>query len=751
MATASQPLAKPAFDLDTTLWGFVTRELGPAPGRCGAAARTAIAASIMLLIGEACHSKTLFVALFTPLLLPRDTPQQTWTGTKGTIIIVWSACAAAIVLVLLAAELPWARMSALALAIFVCMILSRGLHQPALAALGPVTISETLIQMDSVNSTEAAITAGLWMALMMSAGCLVATAVDFLYPHPGPQQQITKGIVDRLHATAAVLKNSEGATLSSEEQQHLQGLRKLALAGTSSLRKLLPALSTQPSIDRNYMLRLSAVLNGIDLLSDQAVQLSQRDTTHFSEEQRGFAGKLAHSCEALADHVQRNVTTPREDDQALDPGAHTVGHQGPGQLIADMGEQLDDLWTLWSSDVTASKDAADPSADKPAKAPTPPPGPFVTPDDIRFAVKVTLACVICYVIYNGVAWQGISTALVTCFFTADTTIGGTFRKLTLRIAGVLVGGLLFGIGGIILILSHLDNVFELMLYVAVVFFIAGWVTKGSPRVSYAGSQIAISFCFATLMTTTITDQIVQPRDRLVGILLGTIVMWFIFTRLWPVDALALQKQAIAGLLRTGSELSLLVAEDSAPEDKSAKVRELRESINQGITKAEDQADMSDYESKDKQAVQAALRKCLGSTQDLLMLGVAHVDLSIRSAHQSHAPEAFDKEDAQRTADFLCLLAKQVVEGSDPLLSQLRDKEQQFQATGDETAADLDNTEKSKSEPLKAVANANTHIRGRRNGLLENLFRAVEDVTLLSHELQQQGVTHIANALPRRKQ
>ena len=736
MATASQPLTKPAFDLDASLGRFVTRELGSTPGRLTFAARISTTAAIMLLIGEACHSQTLFVALFTPLLLPRETPQQTWAGTKGTIIIVWGACIAAIVLVLLTAELPWARVLALAFGIFVCMILSRGLHQPSLAALGPVTIAEVLIRMDSVNSVEASITAGLWMALMMSVGCLVATAVDFVFPHPGPQQRITNGIVDRLEAIAAVLKKSEEVELSREEQQNLQALGNLALAGTGSLRKLLPALSTQPSIGPNYMLRLSAVLNGLDLLSDQAVQLSNRDTVHSNDEQKAFADRLAHSCTDLADHVKRNATAPRQDEQVLDSAGNNFEHQWDGRLIADMSLQLNDLWTLWSSDVTVSKDPIDQPANKLPKPP-PPSGPFVTLEDIRFAVKVTLACMICYVLYNGVAWQGISTALVTCFFTADTTIGGTFRKLALRITGVLVGGLLFGIAGIALITSHLDNVFELMLYVAVVFFTAGWVTKGSPRVSYAGSQIAISYCFAALMTPEITSQIVQPRDRLVGVLLGTVVMWFVFTRLWPVDTLGLQKQAIAGLIRTASQLSLLAVEDWPPDTKSAKVRELREAINQAITKAEDQADMSDYESKEKRGIQSALRKCLGSTQDLLMLETAHVDLSIRRARGSNPPEAFDKEDAQRTADYMCLLAKQIVEGSVPLLAQLRNKEHEFQTTGKQTPNNPGG-EADKAEPRQAIASANKHIRRRRNGLLDDLFHTVEEATLLPLGSQPQS-------------
>ena len=724
MATASQPLSKTSFDLDASIWRFVTREFSPTPGRLGAAARAAITASVMLLIGEACHSEVLFVAVFIPLLLPRNTPQQTWAAAKGIILIAWTACIGSIVLVLLTADLPWARVSALLLAIFFCMVLSRGLHKPPIAAIAPVIVSLVLTRMDEVNSAEAAITTGLWLPLMFSAGVLVATAVDFLFPHPGPRQTLTKGIVDRLEAAAAVLKKSTGAALNREEQQGAQKQGKLALAGTSSLRKLLPALAAQPSVGKNDVLRLSAVLSGIDLLSDQAVQLTTHDTGKFSEAQKSFTDKLARSCNALAGNVQRNATTSLGDQEAVDSSGASTGNQGPGQLLTDMGSQLNDVWRLWSGDATAPNDAEGPPP-KPAK-PAPPQGPFVTPDDIRFAVKVTLASMICYVLYNGAAWQGISTSLLTCYLTADTSIGGTFRKLALRITGVLVGGLLFGIGGIVFITSHMDNVVEFTLYVAVVFFTAGWITKGSPRVSYAGSQIGISFGLVALMTPVITSEIVEPRNRLVGVLLGTVVMWFVFTQLWPVDTLVTQKQGIAGLIRSASALVLLVTEDSPHGTKSAKASELRDSINQGITKAEDQADVSDYESKNKKAVQAALRKCLASTQDLLTLEMAHVDLSIRSARGIDPLKASDKDDTKNIADYLDLLAKQIVIGSDTLLGQLKDKTGQFEAASVNTLHDSDHQDMAESG--RAFLNASTHIRARRNNLLDELFLAVEDLT-----------------------
>ncbi len=726
MATASQPLTKTPFELDAAVLGFFRREFAHTPGRINSAARAAVSASIMVLIGEASRSHELFVAVFVPLLIPRDTPQQTWAATKGIITIAWTACIVSIVLLLATIDLPGARVLALTAAIFVCMILSRGLHKPPIAALGPVIATLTLVQPDNIFNAEHAVTTGMWVALMMSSGCLVATAVDFLFPHPGPRQNITAGIVKHLQAAAAVLKKCSGADLSREEQQALQSQGTLALAGTGSLRKLLPALSTQLSVDTAYVQRLSAVLHGLDLLSDQAVQLSSQGASYFSEEQKESAGELSQGTMALAEAIQHSSTASRDRNQALDSSGDAIGDRGPGQLLADMGLQLQDLWGVWCSQITPSNHATDTANAKPAEA-SPKPGPFVTPDDFRFAIKVTLASMICYLVYNGVSWQGISTSVLTCFLTADSTIGGTFRKLTLRLSGVLVGGLLFGMGGIALVLSHMDNVVELLLYIAVVFFTAGWITKGSPKVSYAGSQIGISFGLVALFTSVIPDQIVEARDRLVGVLLGTIVMWFVFTRIWPIDTQAQQKHTIAGLIRKASELILLAVDDSSTEIRSAKATELRASINQGLTQAGDQADLSIYESKSKSAQQSALRKCLASTRNLLTLELAQVGLSIRSAHEAD-PRDPGRKAERTTAKSLCAIAERMEKGELPPGAQEED-EHADQSPQHRTVSDSGDTEHNTSEPHQAVVAANMHIRKRRRDLIEDLSQAVENVTL----------------------
>src|SRR5262249_54646360 len=59
------------------------------------------------------------------------------------------------------------------------------------------------------------------------------------------------------------------------------------------------------------------------------------------------------------------------------------------------------------------------------------PDAFTNKDHVRFALKVALAAMTCYVIYSGLDWSGIRTAFITCIFVALESSGATIRKATL--------------------------------------------------------------------------------------------------------------------------------------------------------------------------------------------------------------------------------------------------------------------------------------------------------------------------------
>jgi len=156
---------------------------------------------------------------------------------------------------------------------------------------------------------------------------------------------------------------------------------------------------------------------------------------------------------------------------------------------------------------------------------------------------------LCYIIYNGVDWPGISTAVTTCFLTALSTVGSSRQKQVLRISGAVVGGFLIGMGSQVFILPYLESIAGFTIFFVVVTAFASWFMTSSPRLSYFGVQIAVAFCLIHLNSFAIEPSLSIARDRVVGILFGLIMMWLVFDQLWGASAVSDMKRAFLSAVR----------------------------------------------------------------------------------------------------------------------------------------------------------------------------------------------------------
>src|SRR5499433_3899406 len=159
---------------------------------------------------------------------------------------------------------------------------------------------------------------------------------------------------------------------------------------------------------------------------------------------------------------------------------------------------------------------------------------FTNVEYVRFALKVTLAVMICYFVMNMTNWPGIHTCVITAFFVALGTVGETLHKATLRFVGCLIGAGL-GLGAILLLMPQMTDLGDLFLLLAPITFLAAWVAYGSERISYAGLQIGLAFYLVVLQGYGPTIDMYTARDRTIGILFGNIVIFVIFTTIWPVS------------------------------------------------------------------------------------------------------------------------------------------------------------------------------------------------------------------------
>jgi len=154
---------------------------------------------------------------------------------------------------------------------------------------------------------------------------------------------------------------------------------------------------------------------------------------------------------------------------------------------------------------------------------------------VQFALKVTFGAMFCYILYSGIDWPGIHTAFITVIFIALETTEATLYKAALRIIGCVIGAT-FALFSIVFLIPHMETIASLLVLVAAVTAIAGWVATGSERISYAGFQIAFAFFLSMFQGYAPDTDLDKIRDRVVGILIGIAVTTVIFHYLWPERA-----------------------------------------------------------------------------------------------------------------------------------------------------------------------------------------------------------------------
>ncbi|AQV94409.1 fusaric acid resistance protein [Cupriavidus necator] len=179
---------------------------------------------------------------------------------------------------------------------------------------------------------------------------------------------------------------------------------------------------------------------------------------------------------------------------------------------------------------------------------------FSNPVHVRYALKTTGAAMFCYFLYQQLNWPGIHTCFITCYLVSLGTAAETVEKLSLRLAGCLVGAVL-GTAAIVYVVPSLTSVGGLLLLVFAGTWISAWVAQGSPRIAYAGFQVAFAFYLCVIQGAGPGFDLTVARDRVIGILLGNLVVYLVFTRIWPVSIASRIEAALAALVAQWQQLA----------------------------------------------------------------------------------------------------------------------------------------------------------------------------------------------------
>ena len=219
---------------------------------------------------------------------------------------------------------------------------------------------------------------------------------------------------------------------------------------------------------------------------------------------------------------------------------------------------------------------------------------FSNPEHLRYVLGGTLASMLCYVFYVSLDWRNLSTSLTTCVLTALTSIGSSRQKQVLRIAGFILGGVIAGLGAQIFILPEIDSIVGFTVLFAIMTAVAAWIATSSPRLSYAGVQIAFSFYLIHLSDFSFQTDLTVPRDRVLGVLLGVTMMWLVFERLFPRSAADEMVRIFVANVRL---MAALVSCTARADDPASilKIRRQREEIYRHFGEVNAQSDAVPFE------------------------------------------------------------------------------------------------------------------------------------------------------------
>jgi multidrug resistance protein MdtO len=483
----------------TPFLAFLAQELAPREGRGLAVARIAAGCTITVAIAMVFRIPLAAYMAYMVFLASKDDIAGTARMTVAASLAITLGVIFSLGLAQISLGDPAIRLPAMALTTFLAMFSARTF------ALGPISFLAGFIVVtmqsvvDQMPNPEAFTRLTLWLWVVVVVPVAVTMLINLLF---GPA---ASAVAER--GVKKVLTDLEAALASGEIAGRLGEWRAILVPLAEKSRN-------PPAIHR--------LLDALIILEAYPDPIPPRERTRLSSLVRGCLGALE----------RRNLVTEAPPETESTPEALAAT-----RAFAELQREL------------SRTQAPQPVHTEQKRHQLFVPDALSNPAHWQFALKTTIAIMIVYSVYTMLDWPGLLTSIVTVFFVALGSVGETVHKLTLRISGAIIGGLIAGLS-IVFILPHFTDIGQLCVLTALVVLFAGWVSTSSERLSYAGMQIALAFFMGLLQTYSPATDLTVLRDRVVGILLGNVVMTLVFSVLWPESAITRLRSASADALRS---------------------------------------------------------------------------------------------------------------------------------------------------------------------------------------------------------
>jgi len=609
MATVAQSLPESSRPL-AWFQEFLKEELAPYPGRAATVARMVIAATLVMVICMTFRVRYAFQGAVYALIISRENLRVTLQSAGIALLVTGFAVAYLLISAWFVISVTVLHFFWIIVSFFVAFYAFSIMTNYGAAAIFAFTIALGVPLWDRHLSAETGVEDTLRVVLAALIGVVFTAAIELAFARTKPRDDIVLPIAERLAAVESLLaRYAEGGPVDHATEKKVF---RLAVLGTSTLRRIL----RRSDYSLHYRSQMSGVAGLVGGLVDVAATLTQFRFEPSGTDQKQLRNLAASVASIRTDLMNRRIPGPIQFNPNDQPSRGVPLLREMEKIVtlipqAFAGSRSMDEYLQPADDIPRSKLFA--------------PDALTNPEHLKFALKGCLAASLCYIIYNSIAWPGISTAVTTCLLTGLSTIGASRQKGILRFAGALVGGFLVGMGSQIFILPYLDSIAGFTVLFILVTFFSSWFMTSSPRLSYFGLQAALAFYLINLQGYAMERSLSIARDRVVGILLGLFMMSLVFDRLWGSRAAVEMKRAFISGLR------LLAQYAKEPLSKDLKVAiersySLRETINSNFDQVRSLADavLFEFSSSRRQdlALRSRIRKWQPQLRALFLIRIA---------------------------------------------------------------------------------------------------------------------------------
>lgn len=534
MATTAQSLPEPPRP-HAWFGEFLREELAPYPGRAETVARMVIAVTMVMIVCMTFRLSYAFLGATQALFISRESPRATLQAGGTVLLFIAIGAAWLLISTSFVISTPMLHFIWVVCSFFLAFFALGTMTNYGAAVVFAIMMAFGIPLWDRPIPAHLNVEDTLRIALASLVGVTATVVVELAFSRMRRGDEIVLPIADRLAAVqdlfACYVEHQTADQATSDR------ITRFAMLGTSRLRRLL----RRSEYSSQYRLVMKSVATLVGWLVDVAASLPQISFKPSSGDQRQLRDLTAAIARIRSDLMGRRIPEP----------VHFYRNDEPASGVPLMTEMKKIVEFI--PDAFAGSRSVDEYQPRSEDTPSPKlfvSDAFVSPRHIKFALKGCLAASLCYIIYNSLNWPGIgATSISTCLLTALTTIGASHQKQILRFTGVFTGGFLFSMGSQIFILPHIDSIAGFTVLFAVVTGVCAWITTSSPRLSYFGVQAAFAFYLINLQGFAMQTSLLVARDRVIGILLGLLMMWLTFDQLWGAPAAVEMSRTFVSNLR----------------------------------------------------------------------------------------------------------------------------------------------------------------------------------------------------------